>query len=47
MTQFSGMSDTQLERLRGQLALDPSPQAKIQLEQVIAEKRRRNQGISR
>ena len=41
MSQFSGMSDDHLRRLRGQLALDPGPQAKIQLERVIAELRRR------
>jgi hypothetical protein len=41
MSQFAGMSDDQLLRLRNQLRLDPSPQAQIQLEQVIAELRRR------
>ena len=41
MNQFAGMSDVQLMRLRGQLALDPSPQSQVQLEKVIAELRRR------
>jgi len=41
MSQFAAMSDDQLLRLRNQLRLDPSPQARIQLEQVIAELRRR------
>jgi hypothetical protein len=41
MNQFAGMSDAQLRRLRGQLALDSSPQSQIQLHQVIAELNRR------
>jgi hypothetical protein len=41
MSQFAGMSDAQLLRLRNQLRLDPSPQAQIQLHQVIAELNRR------
>lgn len=42
MSQFAGMTDAQLQRLRAQLAIDRTPQAKIQLEQVIAELRRRS-----
>jgi hypothetical protein len=41
MNQLAGMSDAQLLRLRGQLALDPSPQSQIQLEKVVAELKRR------
>ena len=41
MSGLAGKSDAELERLRIELALDPSPEAKIQLEQVIAEQRRR------
>lgn len=41
--QFDGMSKEQLEKLRGQLALNPNPQAKIQLERVIHEMRNRSQ----
>jgi hypothetical protein len=41
MSQFASMSDDQLLRLRNQLRLDPSSQAQIQLEQVIAELKRR------
>jgi len=41
MNQFAGMDDAHLLKLRNQLRLDPSPQAQIQLEQVIAELRRR------
>jgi len=41
MNQFAGMDDAHLLKLRNQLRLDPSPQAQIQLERVIAELRRR------
>ncbi len=40
--QFDGMNKEQLDRLRGQLALNPNPQAKIQLERVIHEIRNRS-----
>ena len=39
--ELADKSDEHLERLRNQLALDPNPQAKVQLPRVIAEQQRR------
>ena len=41
MNELSDKTLEQLERLRRQLGLDQRPEAKIQLERVINEKRRR------
>jgi hypothetical protein len=41
MNELRDKSREQLERLRSQLVVDPTPQAKIQLERVIAELRRK------
>jgi hypothetical protein len=41
MNELSGKTPEQLERLRRELAVDPRPEAKIQLERVIAETKRR------
>ncbi len=42
MSEFSDKSSEQLERLRRELALDQRPEAKIQLERLVAEQRRRH-----
>lgn len=41
MNELSDKTPEQLERLRRQLVVDPAPQARIQLERVINEQRRR------
>ena len=41
MNELSDKTPEQLERLRRQLVVDQRPEARIQLERVIAEKRRR------